>query len=418
MSAPQTARPTTGTPFSNVRILDFTRFLAGPFGTHQFALQGADVVKIESFEGDDTRTTTISRQLAAEKMSPAFMAVNPNKRSITLDLRKPEAVALVKRLVADADIVWENFRPGVMKRLGLDYSTLSILNPRLIYCSVSGFGHSGPEQFTAAFDGKIQAMSGIMSITGDPAGGPMRAGFAVCDLIGGMTAAFAVATALYQRTHTGQGQFVDVSMLDATLNFLSSQVAEYTVTDHKQRQFGNLSVSRKVTAHRFKAGGGDIVLAVLTEKQFTKLLTTLGRADAVADPRFKDWFSRTENEAALREIIEDGMVGHTPAYWVQRLTEADVPCATVLSIDEIVHHPQLKARSLLQQVDSPHGRQTLATSGFELAHDAGGIRTPAPALGQHTDEVLREAGFGPEAIEELRANGVIGAHAGQPALVS
>ena len=397
MSAPQTARPTTGTPFSNVRILDFTRFLAGPFGTHQFALQGADVVKIESFEGDDTRTTTISRQLAAEKMSPAFMAVNPNKRSMTLDLRKPEAVALVKRLVADADIVWENFRPGVMKRLGLDYSTLSILNPRLIYCSVSGFGHSGPEQFTAAFDGKIQAMSGIMSITGDPAGGPMRAGFAVCDLIGGMTAAFAVATALYQRTHTGQGQFVDVSMLDATLNFLSSQVAEYTVTDHKQRQFVGTACCARGAA---------------------KLLTTLGRADAVADPRFKDWFSRTENEAALREIIEDGMVGHTPAYWVQRLTEADVPCATVLSIDEIVHHPQLKARSLLQQVDSPHGRQTLATSGFELAHDAGGIRTPAPALGQHTDEVLREAGFGPEAIEELRANGVIGAHAGQPALVS
>lgn len=207
------------TPFSNVRILDFTHFLAGPFGTHQFALQGADVVKIESFEGDDTRTMTIDKKLAAHKMAPAFMAVNPNKRSVTLDLRKTEAIDLIKTLVKDADIVWENFRPGVMKKLGLDYAALSQVNPKLIYCSVSGFGHSGPEQFTAAFDGKIQAMSGIMSLTGDPAGGPMRAGFAVCDLIGGMTAAFAVATALYQRTQTGRGQFVDVAMLDSTLNF-------------------------------------------------------------------------------------------------------------------------------------------------------------------------------------------------------
>jgi len=399
------------TPFSNVRILDFTRFLAGPFGTHQFALQGADVVKIESFEGDDTRVTTIDKKLAAHKMAPAFMAVNPNKRSITLDLRKTDAIGLIKTLVKDADIVWENFRPGVMKKLGLDYAVLAQVNPKLIYCSVSGFGHSGPEQFTAAFDGKIQAMSGIMSLTGDPAGGPMRAGFAVCDLIGGMTAAFAVATALYQRTHTGRGQFVDVAMLDSTLNFLSTQVAEYTVTDLKQRQFGNLSVSRKVTAHRFKAGGGDIVLAVLTEKQFANLLHAVGRADALTDPRFENWFARTENEAALREILESAMASHTPAYWEAKLTEADVPCATVYAIDEIVHHPQLRHRSVLQQVDSPEGRHTLVGSGFELAHDAGRIDTPAPRLGQHTEEVLRQAGFSAEAIETLRFNGVIGERA-------
>jgi len=400
-------------PFSNVRILDFTRFLAGPFGTHQFALQGADVVKIESFEGDDTRTSTIDKRLAAEKMSPSFMALNSNKRSMTLDLRKPQAVEVVKALVKDADIVWENFRPGVMKKLGLDFETLSAINPRLIYCSVSGFGHSGPEQFTAAFDGKIQAMSGIMSITGDPAGGPMRAGFAVCDLIGGITAAFAVSTALYQRMHTGKGQFVDVAMLDATLNFLSSQVAEYTVTQHKQRQFGNLSVSRKVTAHRFKAGGGDIVLAVLTEKQFAKLLTAVGRADALDDPRFKNWFSRTEYEAALREILEGGMASHTPAYWEQRLTQADVPCAVVCAIDEIIHHPQLKHRAVLQEVSSSEGRHMMIGPGFELAHDGGRIHSPAPHLGQHTEEILREAGFDDAAIDALRANGV--ACAAEPA---
>jgi crotonobetainyl-CoA:carnitine CoA-transferase CaiB-like acyl-CoA transferase len=406
------------TPFSNVRIIDFTRFLAGPFGTHQFALQGADVVKIESFEGDDTRTTTIDKKLAAEKMSPGFMAVNPNKRSITLDLRKPEAIDLIKTLVKDADIVWENFRPGVMKKLGLDYAVLSQVNPKLIYCSVSGFGHSGPEQFTAAFDGKIQAMSGIMSLTGDPAGGPMRVGVAICDLIGGMTAAFAVATALYQRTHTGQGQFVDVAMLDAMLNFLSPQVAEYTVTNLKQRQFGNQSVSRKVTAHLFKAGSGDIMLAVLTEKQFERLLQTVGRADALTDPRFKDWFARAENEAALREILESGMASHTPAYWEAKLTEADVPCATVYAIDEIVHHAQLAHRTVLQQVESPAGRHTLVGSGFELAHDAGRINTPAPRLGQHTEEVLRQAGFSVDAIETLRFNGVIGERSKQAELAT
>lgn len=395
------------TPFSNVRILDFTRVMAGPYGTYQFALQGADVMKVESIEGDYTRTSTIDKHLAAEKMSPYFMSVNSNKRSITLDLRKPEAIAVVKSLVKEVDIVWENFRPGVMKKLGLDYETLSTINPRLIYCSVSGFGHSGPEQFTAAFDGKIQAMSGIMSITGDPASGPMRAGFAVCDLIAGMTAAFAVAVALYQRTHTGKGQFVDVAMLDATLSFLSSHVAEYTVTQLKQRQFGNLSVSRKVTANRFKAGGGDIVLAVLTEQQFIRLLTAVGRADALDDPRFKDWFSRTENEAALREILENAMSSHTPAYWETKLTQADVPCATVCTIDEIVHHPQLKHRSVLQEVTSSLGRHILVGPGFQLAHDAGGIHSPAPRLGQHTEEILREAGFDDKAIDLLRVVGAI-----------
>ena len=399
------------TPFGNVRILDFTRFLAGPFGTHQFALQGADVLKIESLDGDEMRSSTPDSKLAQAGMAPVFMAVNSNKRSIALDLRKPEAVELVRKLVKDADIVWENFRPGVMKKLGLDYETLSQVNPRLIYCSVSGFGHSGPEQFTPAFDGKIQAMSGIMSITGDPAGGPMRAGFALCDQLAGMTGAFAVAAALYQRTHTGRGQFVDVSMLDATLGFLSAQVVEYTATGHQQGQIGNQSTSRKVTAHRFKAGDGYIVLAVLSEKQFRLLMQALGRTEVLDDPRFKDWPARAENEAALREIIEGSMASDTAARWEARLVEADVPCASVRTIEEIVNHPQLHHRTVLQRVMSPDGPRTLVGSGFQLAHGAGRITAPPPRLGQHTEEILREAGFGNEAIEALRANGVIDSRA-------
>ena len=204
-------------PFTGVRILDFTRYLAGPYGTYQLALLGADVIKLESHEGDESRHLLISKEWADRKMASSFLAVNANKRSITLDLRKQGAVDIVKRLVTTADVVWENFRPGVMERLGLGYDALAAINPRLIYCAVSGFGHTGPERTTAAFDGKLQAMSGIMSITGDPAGGPMRAGFALCDSFGGMTAALAVSSALYQRTHTGRGQFVDVAMLDAAL---------------------------------------------------------------------------------------------------------------------------------------------------------------------------------------------------------
>src|SRR5262249_45477368 len=176
-------------PFAGVRILDFTRYLAGPYGTYQLALLGADVVKIESHEGDETRHLLVNREWAERKMASSFLAVNANKRSITLDLRKPAAIEVIKRLVPTAAGRWETFRPGVMDRLGLGYDTLAAINPRLIYCAVSGFGHTGPERTTAAFDGKLQAMSGIMSITGDPAGGPMRAGFAICDTIGGMTAA-------------------------------------------------------------------------------------------------------------------------------------------------------------------------------------------------------------------------------------
>ena len=271
-------------PFAGVRILDFTRYLAGPYGTYQLALLGADVVKIESRDGDETRSQLVGKEWAVRKMPPGFLAVNGNKRSMTLDLRRPEAVEIVKRLVTRADVVWENFRPGVMDKLGVGYDTLSAINPRLIYCAVSGFGHTGPERTTAAFDGKLQAMSGIMSITGEPAGGPMRAGFAICDTIGGMTAALAVSSALYQRTHTGRGQFVDVAMLDAALAFIPGPVSEYTVAGIEQRQIGNGSVSRKPTASRFRAGQGFIVLAVLTEKQFAGLMRTIGRADARVRP--------------------------------------------------------------------------------------------------------------------------------------
>jgi len=394
-------------PFAGIRILDFTRYLAGPYGTYQLALLGADVVKIESHDGDESRHLLVSREWADRKMASSFLAVNANKRSITLDLRKPAAIEVIKRLVPAADVVWENFRPGVMERLGLGYDALAALNPRLIYCAVSGFGHSGPERTTAAFDGKLQAMSGIMSITGDPAGGPMRAGFAICDTIGGMTAALAVSSALYQRQQTGRGQFVDVAMLDAALAFIPGPVCEYTVAGIPQRQIGNGSVSRKPTAGRFRAGDGYLVLAVLTDKQFASLMRTIGRADALDDPRFKDWRARTDNEPALREIIETALAADKPKAWEARLTAADVPCATVWKIEEITQHPQLGHRDVMQTVDSRYGPMRLVGAGFRLAHGSPSIEREPPTLGEHTEEILGEAGYGPTEIEALRRANVI-----------
>ena len=394
-------------PFAGVRILDFTRYLAGPYGTYQLALLGADVIKIESHEGDESRHLLVSREWAERKMASSFLAVNANKRSITLDLRQPAAVEVITRLVPTTDVVWENFRPGVMERLGLGYDALAAINPRLVYCAVSGFGHTGPERTTAAFDGKLQAMSGIMSITGDPAGGPMRAGFAICDTIGGITAALAVASALYQRAHTGRGQFVDVAMLDAALAFIPGPVAEYSVAGIPQRQIGNGSVSRKPTAGRFRARDGYLVLAVLTEKQFVALMRTIGRADALDDPRFKDWRARTENEPALREIIEGALAKDDPKSWEARLTAADVPCATVWKIEEITRHPQLEHRDVLQTIDSRYGPMRLVGAGFRLAHGSPGIEREPPTLGEHTDEILAEAGYTPAEIKDLRRDGVI-----------
>jgi crotonobetainyl-CoA:carnitine CoA-transferase CaiB-like acyl-CoA transferase len=394
-------------PFAGVRVLDFTRYLAGPFGSYQLALLGADVIKIEPPGGDEMRHTQVSREWSQRGLSPSFLALNGNKRSLALDLTKPGAGEIALRLAAGADVVWENFRPGVMDKLGIGWERLRAVNPRLIYCAVSGFGQNGPERETAAFDGKMQAMSGIMSLTGHEEMGPTRAGFALCDTIGGMTAAFAVASALYQRQATGSGQLVDVAMLDAALSFLGPQVAEYTVAGHRHRQFGNLSTTRKPTGDRFACGEGQLMLAVMTDRQFANLLRALGRPDALDDPRFADWPARIENRTALRQLIETQLASADAATWEARLTAADVPCARIRTIAEITEHPQLAHRDALQRVDTQWGPLTLVGSGFRLETGGGRLERAAPRLGADSRQILREAGYDDAEIARLLRDKVV-----------
>lgn len=394
-------------PFEGVRILDFTQVFAGPFGTFQLALLGADVIKVERKGGENMRFSPGSKTWAERAYAPTFCAVNGNKRNIELDLKDPQAIEIVKRLAAKADIVAENFRPGVMDRLGIGYEALSEINPRLIYCGVSGFGREGPYKNTPSYDGRIQATSGIMSITGHEDSVPTRAGFAVCDALTGMTAAFAMSSALHQRTLTGKGQLVDVAMLDATLTFLSPTLCEHTIAGLNPGRFGNQAISRIPTANLFACKGGHILLAVNNEGQFLNLLKCIGREDILDDPRFKDWPTRIENEPALREVIETAFAEADADTWEVRLAEAGAPASRINTLADAVTHPQLAHRDVLQEVEGPYGPMKVIGSGFKLAHGGGEVTRPPAQLGEHADEVLAEAGYSEKEVEALRAAGVV-----------
>ena len=390
-------------PFAGVKILDFTRVLAGPYASYQLSLLGADVIKVEAREGDEMRFGTRSNDWEKRGLAAPWVAVNAGKRSITMDLKSPKAIEAVMRLVPKVDVVMENFRPGVMDKLGIGWETLKKVNPRLIYCAVSGFGQVGPDKATAAFDGMIQAMSGLMSITGFPANGPTRVGFAGADVMSGFTAAFGVASALYQRTHTGKGQLVDVAMIDAVTGFLAQQFTEHMMTGRVHEQAQNLSVTRKPTGNLFKTKDGWMVLAVMTDPQFQRLMKQLGCEAALSEPRFKDWAARIANNTALHEIVETAMKQRTSAEWTEIFAKNDIPAGRVLSIPETVKLDHYGRRTIMQTVETEHGPIKVVGSGFRMEHNGGSIERPPATIGQHTDEVLREAGYSSAEIAEMRA---------------
>ena len=390
-------------PFAGVKILDFTRVLAGPYASYQLSLLGADVIKVEAREGDEMRFGTRSNDWEKRGLAAPWVAVNAGKRSITMDLKSPKAIEAVMGLGPKGDVVMENFRPGVMDKLGIGWETLKKVNPRLIYCAVSGFGQVGPDKATAAFDGMIQAMSGLMSITGFPANGPTRVGFAGADVMSGFTAAFGVASALYQRTHTGKGQLVDVAMIDAVTGFLAQQFTEHMMTGRVHEQAQNLSVTRKPTGNLFKTKDGWMVLAVMTDPQFQRLMKQLDCEAALSEPRFKDWAARIANNTALHEIVEAAMKRRTSTEWTEIFAKNDIPAGRVLSIPETVKLDHYGRRTIMQTIETEHGPIKVVGSGFRLEHDGGSVERPPATIGQHTDEVLREAGYSSAEIAEMRA---------------
>lgn len=397
--------------FSNIRIIDFSRVIAGPFASQQLALLGADVIKIEEpGDGDQLRHLAATRETAKANTSPMFLATNVNKRSITLDLKSEAGLAVVRRLLEGADVLLENFRAGTMEKLGLDYDAVRKIRPDIIYCSVSGYGQNGPEKGTRAYDPAIQAISGMMSVTGSADSGPMRAGYATVDVPTGQNAAFAIAAALFRRSQTGEGQFLDVSMLDTALTLQVPGVMAHALGDHKYGLTGNASQTGEPAANVFNTRDGHVQISAFAEKQSLALFKLLDVYDHFPAEGLEDAHYRVDNAAAISEKIQQGMKEKTTDEWLIILAEAGVPSAPIRTYPEVMEMAQLKHRKVLQDIELPaplSGTHKTLTSGFQADKDGPAITRISPNLGEHTQEVLAEAGYTDGEIADMRNTGVI-----------
>lgn len=382
------------------RILDFSHVLAGPIATHYLCLQGAEVVKVESAQGDTMRN--YGGESFADGMGPSFVTVNTGKRSVVLDLKDPEHLEAARRLVAWADVVVENFRPGVMERLGLGYEACRAIQPGIIFCAISGFGQSGPLRENPAIDQIIQSMSGLMDQSGEPGSPPVRVGFPVVDTFTGVLAAFAIVSALLQRGQGGQGQYIDVAMLDAALNLMMPVAGPYLVAGVKPRKTGNLGYSKSPTADTFPTADGDLTLGVVRQDQFEDLCKVIERTDLVIDARFADRKLRMRNGAALRAEVMQALAAHPAVEWEQRLNRAGVAAGAVRSLPDALALEHVRQREITQPAGLPGlpGAQVLKT-GFRFARDGAGVERPAPRLGEHTREVLAELGLPADQIDRI-----------------
>ena len=396
-------------PLQGIRVLDLTNVLAGPFACHQLAHMGAEVIKVET-----PKTGDLARQLGADaKLNRAFMGVsflaqNPGKRSITVNFKHPRGKEIFRRLVKSSAVVVENFRPGVMDRLGLGYTALCEDNPKLIYCAISGFGQDGPLRDLPAYDQIIQGMSGVMSITGAPENAPYRVGYPIADTIGGITAAFAVAAALADHKRT-EGYFIDVSMLEATLATMGWAVSNYLIADREPMPMGNDNVTASPSGS-FRTGKGLLNIAANKQEQYEAVCRVIGREDLITDSRFAERQARLQHRHELKEILERELVTKPAKEWWELLNEAGVPAGPVYSVPEALEHPQIRDRGMVAHFENAQGVERdirVVRTGVKLDGEAPAVDFPPPTLGQHTDQILASLGYSASEIEQLKQEGAV-----------
>ena len=406
-----------GGPLGHVRVLELSRVLAGPWAAQTLADLGASVIKVEKpGTGDDTRTYAppyaANRDGSHSGESAYFLSTNRGKRSVTIDFIHPEGQKLVQALAAKSDVVIENFKVGGLAKYGLDYPSLQPLNPGLIYCSITGFGQTGPYRHKPGYDFMIQGIGGLMSITGEPdqrpGGGPMKVGVAVADIFTGLYAAIAILGALAHRDRTGAGQYIDLALLDTQVAVLANQAMNYLVTGVAPQRLGNAHPNI-VPYQVFAARDGHIIVAVGNENQFARMCEVIGRPELASDARFASNASRVHNREELVAILQGIFVTRTMRDWLQALERAGVPCGPINTVADVFADPQVQARGL--KLDLPHpsiGSVPSVANPIKYSMTPIDYRSAPPMLGADTDEILREMlGVTPEEIGRLRKAGVV-----------
>lgn len=408
MSASTDQPQTPRRALEGVRVLDMTNVLAGPFATLHLALLGAEVIKIENpTDGDLARKLGNVPKLNQQLMGTSFLAQNANKKSLTLNLKSPEGREIFKKLVGTADVLVENFRPDVMSRLGLGYPVLAEINPRLVYCAISGFGQTGPDALKPAYDQIIQGLSGIMAINGDERLNPLRAGFPVCDTVGGLTAAFAVLAALFHRERTDEGQFIDVALLDSIMPLLGWVAANLLIGQQQPVPMGNDNFTAAPSG-TFATKDGYINIAANKQEQWEAVADLLGVPELKTDARFQERDIRKRNRQALTPLLEVKLRERETAHWAELLNKNDVPSGAILGLEAALNQPQMQHRQTLHTVAvAGVGELRLFGLAAKLEKTPGAISAPPPRLSAHSDEILESLGYSPEDIRRLKQARVI-----------
>jgi len=391
-----------------VKVLDLTNVLSGPFASLHLALLGAEVIKVENpRDGDLSRKLGIVPEYNKALMGTSYLAQNANKKSITLNTKSAEGKELFFKLVKDADVLVENFRPGVMDRLGLGYQVLAELNPRLIYCAISGFGQTGPDALKPAYDQIIQGLSGEMAVNGDQRLNPLRTGFPVCDTVGGLNAAFALMAALYHRERTGQGQFIDVSLLDSIMPLMGWVAANLLIAGQEPVLMGNDNFTAAPSG-TFRTGDGFMNIAANKQEQWESVCDVLGVPELKADPRFTERDSRKKHRDELTHLLEAKLEEHGTDHWVEKLNASDVPSGAILTLPEALRQPQVQHRGVLQKT-TVEGVGEIEVFGLTALFEkcSGDVAAPPPTLGQHNAEIYGRLGLDEPARAQLKAKGVL-----------